>query len=225
MIKRVIVIVLLVLLWSVPFAAAQAPRSSFDPAPARHSAQQKSFIDWAFSQINARDIDYGECIEIWRQGFLNNTVQNPSFRAEVLLMAALGVLFLGYCWELRTTGALRVSTTRIVTAYASELAVARGQITRLTAEYVQARRLLEEQAEAALAAKSQKPKPASEAAAKTAAYSNNKAVEQPVDGQDNGLGQQLLDANQTIGSLRRQLSTVTKKWEEEQQKNRKLRGE
>ncbi len=223
--KRAIEIILLVLFWAVLFAAAQAPRSSFDPAPARHAAQQKSFIDWTFSQINARDIDYGQRIEVWRQGFLDDTVRDPSFRTELLLITALCVLVIVYWWELWVAGVSRVSTTRIVTAYESELTVARGQIAQLSAEYAQARRLLEEQTEPAVAAKSQKPKPGSEASAKPAAYSNGKEPETPVGGQDNGLGQQLLDANQTISSLRRQLSTVTKKWEEEQQKNRKLRGE
>jgi hypothetical protein len=229
--KRAIQIMLLVLLFSMHFATGQAPRSRFDPAPPRHAAQQKSFVDWAFSRINARNIDYGARIEEWRQGFLDDTVRDPSFRMEALLIASLCVLFLVYWWEVRTTGALRVSTTRIITAYESELAVAREQIAKLSTEYARSKRLLEEQMEVVVAAKPQKSKPVSEVPAapgtkETAvADKNGKADEPPIGDNGSGLSQQLLEANQIIGSLRRQVGTVTKKLEEEQQKNRKLRGE
>src|SRR5215471_18841704 len=121
--KRGTELLLITVLLAVCLAASQVPRSSYDPAPAHRSGQQKSFIDWAFSQINPRNINYGERIEEMRQSVLDNTLRDPAFRAEALLIAALCVLFVFYWWECRTTGSLRVSTTRIVTAYDNELAV------------------------------------------------------------------------------------------------------
>src|SRR5262249_23843490 len=139
---------LMVSLFVTDFVADQAPRSRFDPAPASHSAQQKSFVNWTLSQINSKDVDYGGRIEHMRQIILMDTLRDPSFRTNALLIAALCGLYLFYWWECRTRRALRISTTRIVTAYHSELAMAREEIARLSAEYRQAKRILDEQLEA-----------------------------------------------------------------------------
>ena len=229
--KRAIQMLLMMALYITDFAAVQAPRSRFDPAPASHAAQQKSFVDWTLSQINSQDVDYGERIEEMRQIILADTLRDPSFRTEALLIAALCVLYVGYWWETRTQRALQVSTTRIVTAYHSELAMAREKIARLSAEYMQAKRILDEQLEAEVVAKPQKTK--SENAASSGNGSkgtiilggNGKTVDPQLSAQDNGLKQQLVQANDTIASLRKQVSVVTRKYEEEQQKNRRLRGE
>ena len=229
--KRGVELLLITVLLAVCFAAAQVPRSSYDPAPAHRAGQQKSFIDWAFSQINPRNIDYGVRIEALRQSVLDDTLRDPDFRSKALLIAALLGLFIAYWWECRTTGGLRVSTTRIVTVYHNELAVARSHIAKLTSEYAQAKRVLDDQMETRLAAKTQKTKPSNTSPSGEASPGNasNGSTDKPGETQlgdhDSGLNQQLLDANQTISSLRRQLGIVTRKYEEEQQKNRKLRGE
>lgn len=229
--KRAVQILLMMALFVTNFVADQAPRSRFDPAPTSHSAQQKSFVDWALGQINSKDVDYGKRIEEMRQSILLDTLRDPSFRTYALLIAALCVLYVCYWWETRTKRALQVSTTRIVTAYHSELEMAREEIIRLSAEYAQAKRILDEPLEAEVAAKSQKTKPENAVSSGNGAKGtiilggNGKAVEPQLSPQDNGIKQQLVQANETIASLRKQVSVVTRKYEEEQQKNRKLRGE
>jgi len=229
--KRAVQILLMIGLFVADFVAAQAPRSRFDPAPASHSGQQKSFVDWTLSQINSKDIDYGERIEEMRQSILLDTLRDSSFRTDALLISALCVLYVCYWWETRTKRALRVSTTRIVTAYDSELAMAREQIARLSAEYAQAKRILDEHLEAEVVAKPPKTKSENAVSSGNGAKGtiilegNGKTVEPQLSAQDNGFKQQLVQANETIASLRKQVGVVTRKYEEEQQKNRKLRGE
>lgn len=229
--KRAFQMLLMVSLFVTDFVAVQAPRSRFDPAPASHSAQQKSFVDWTLSQINSKDVDYGERIEEMRQIKLLDTLRDPFFRTDALLITALCVLYVCYWWECRTKRVLRVSTTRIVTAYHSELEVAQEEIVRLSIEYARAKRILDEQLEAEVMAKPQKTKSENAVSSGNGAKGtiipggNGKTVDPQLSALDNGLKQQLVQANETIASLRKQVSVVTRKYEEEQQKNRKLRGE
>ena len=229
--KRRAQMLLFMLLLAACFAAAQVPRSHHDPAPAHRPGQEKNFIDWESSRINPRNIDYGAQIEELRQSVLDDTLRDPDFRSKALLITALCGLFIAYWWECRTTGGLRVSTTRIITACHSELAVARDLIIKLTGEYGQAKRILDEQMETVLRTKSQRTKLSNTTASgdgpkgNAPDASNDKPSESKLEGQDSVLNQQLLEANQTISSLRRQLGIVSRKYEEEQQKNRKLRGE
>ena len=229
--KRAVQMLLLTALLITDVVAGQVSRSRFDPASASHSAQQKSFVDWTLSQINSKDVDYGKRIEEMRQTILADTFRDSSFRTDALLIAALCVLYVCYWWECRTKQALRISATRIVTAYHSELAMAREEIARLWAEYTQAKRILDEQLEAEVVARPEKTKSENGVSSGNGARGtiipggNGKTVEPQLSDQDNGLKQQLVQANDTITSLRRQVSVVTRKYEEEQQKNRKLRGE
>lgn len=215
--KRGVEISVLVVLFAACLATAQAPRSRFDPAQAHPAEQQKSFVDWAFSQINPRKTDYGDRIEQVRQSVLDNTLRDPSFRGETLLIAALCVLFTFYWWECRTKGSLLVSTTRIVNAYHNELAVARDQIAKLSTEYAQAKRQLGEQTDAASVVKA--------AVEKREDVANNAGKKEVVPAKSSNhqlTVQQLLTEN---NSLKQQVKTLTTKWQEEQQRNRKLKGE
>jgi len=199
------------------FAAAQVPRSHYDPAAAgRRPVQQKSFIEWALGRINPRNIDYGARIEETRQSMLDDTIRDPEWRAKALLMAALVGLFIAYWWELRTSGGLRVSTTRIITAYHNELAVTRDQISKLTAEHGQAKRALDDHMEMALAIRAARGK-------REDGATNSKKVAAPADASNSQLTvDQLVVEN---NSLKQQVKTLTAKWQEEQQRNRKLKGE
>ena len=210
-------LLLSVVLLVVCLADAQGPRTHYDPAPAHRAGQQKSFIDWTFSQINPRNIDYGARIELSRQSLLDDTLRDPDFLSKALLIAALCGLFIAYWWECRTTGGLRVSTSRIIAAYHNELAATRDHVTQLTAEYAQAKRILEDQMEAGLAAQAAVGKRQDGAA-------NGSKKELPAATSGNGqprVDELLVENN----SLKRQVKTLTTKWEEEQQRNRKLKGE
>lgn len=215
--KHCVEVSVLVVLFAACLATAQVPRSRFDPAQAHPAEQQKSFVDWAFRQINPRNIDYGERIEQMRQSVLDNTLRDPSFRGETLLIAALCVLFTFYWWECRTNGSLRVSTTRIVSAYHNELAVARDQIAKLSAEYAQAKRQLDEQTDAASVVKA-----AVGQREDVATNASKKEVVPAKSGNDQLTVEQVLTEN---NSLKQQVKTLTTKWQEEQQRNRKLKGE
>lgn len=228
MMKRAARLLLPLAMSAVCFAVAQVPSSRYDPGAGRRPTQQKSFIEWAFSRINPRNIDYGARIEAMRQDLLNGTVRNPEWWGKALLIAALTGLYIAYYWEVRRSGRIIVSTARVVAGYENELVMARGQITKLTAEHRRAKRILDDQVEAAKSQKSKSTGSApSEDGLKANAYGDGKdrPNEPQTEGQDSELSQQLLAANQTIGSLRRQVGTLTKKYEEEQQKNRKLKGE
>jgi hypothetical protein len=198
-------------------AFAQAPKARYDPAPSRHPPEQKSFVEWVFSRINPGNLDCGARIEEMRQSLLDETLRDPQFRAKALLIAALLGLFVAYWWECRTNGNLRVSTTRIVTAYHNELAVAREHIAKITTEYAQAKRILDDQKGTAL--------PASAATGKredSAAIVSKKGAVSAAPAHTQLTMEQLLTEN---NSLKQQVKTLTTKWQEEQQRNRKLKGE
>ena len=209
-------LLLVLVLLPACFVAAQVPRSRYDPAAGRRPVQQKSFIEWALGRINPRNIDYGARIEETRQSMLDDTIRDPEWRAKALLMAALVGLFIAYWWELRMSGGLRVSTTRIITAYHNELTVARDQIAKLTVEYAQAKRALDDHMEMALVIRAARGKREDGAASskKEAALT--------------GPGNSQLSVDQLVienNSLKQQVKTLTSKWQEEQQRNRKLKGE
>lgn len=228
MMKRTMRLLLFLAVFAACFAVAQVPRSRYDPGAVRRPAQQKSFLEWAFGQINPRNTDYGAQIEAMRQGLLDETIHNPEWWGKALLIVALLGVYVAYWWEVRRSGGIIVGTARVVAGYENELVMARGQITKLTAEYKQAKRILDDQMEAV---RSQKSKPTNAAPADDGLKGNasdnakDRSSEPQPEGQDSELNQQLLAANQTVSSLRRQVSTLTKKYEEEQQKNRKLKGE
>ena len=203
-------------LLAVCLAAAQATSSRYDPAAGHRPVQQKGFTEWALGRINSRNIDYGAQLEEIRQDILNDTIRDPEWRAKALLIAALGGLFIVYWWEVRTNGGLRVSTTRIVTAYHNELAVARDEIAKLTAEYAQAKRALDDHTEMALAIKMTKGK-------REDGATNSKKDGAPADSGSSQMSVEQLQIENN--SLKQQVKTLTTKWQEEQQRNRKLKGE
>ena len=215
--KSSIRLFLLLTVLAACFAVAQVPRSRYDPAAGRRPVQQKSFFEWAFGQINPRNIDYGARIEGMRQGLLDDTIRDPQWRAKALLIAALLGLYVAYWWEVRRSGGIVVSTARVITAYENELVMARGQITKLTNQYTQAKRILDDHTEMALAMKAAGPK-------RDDAGRNSTKKDVPPATADNGqmTFDQLLTEN---NSLKQQVKTLTAKWQEEQQRNRKLKGE
>jgi hypothetical protein len=216
-VKKPARLLLMIMSLATCLAFAQVPRARYDPASSSHAKDQKSFVEWAFSRINPGNIDYGARIEEIRQGLLDDTLRNPEFRAKALLIAALLGLFIAYWWECRTNGNLRVSTTRIVAAYHNELAVARDHIVKLTTEYGQAKRILDDQKETTLPmrAAAGKREEGGAAASKIAAVPAGPAPSQVT------MEQLLIENN----SLKQQVKTLTTKWQEEQQRNRKLKGE
>jgi hypothetical protein len=205
-------LVLSVIVFVACHAAGQTPRSRFAPAAGRHAGQQKGFVDWALGRFNPADIDYGARLEEMRQIVLDNTLLNQSFRIDTLLVAALCFLYACYWWECRKTTNLRVSTARVITACHNELETAREQIARLVSEYTQARRILDERAEASTATSALRKRD------EIAASDEKKTSLPAISGEGEPTRAELLTENY---SLKQQVRTLTMKWQEEQQKNRK----
>jgi hypothetical protein len=213
-------------------ATAQGPRSHYDPAPGRRTGPQKSFVDSSLSLLNPGNIDYGMRIEEVRQNALDATVRDSGFWADAIAAGILGVIFIVICWQSQQNKSIRSSTARLVAGYENELVVVRDRFAKLSAEYNQIKRAADEQMEDTLRSKPQV------ARRENVAPGNGHTMEK-VSGGANGQtavalhvredagspNPQLVAANDTIGSLRRQVTALTRKVEEEQQKNRKLRGE
>lgn len=212
--KRRLQWVVIVVVIVISTTVAQMPRSSFDPAPAHRARNQKGFIDWALSQINRREIDYGARIEVMRQRMLTSTLHDAGFRVESLLIGALCFLYVCYWWECRRSTNLKASTVRIVTASHNELQAARQHIAKLSSEYEQARRLLEERTEAA--------PPSAQTRQSAAVHGEQKDLVAASTGNGQLNKDELLVEN---NSLKQQVRTLTIKWQEEQQRNRKLKGQ
>jgi hypothetical protein len=167
-------------------------------------------------RVNPQDIDYGQRIEDVRQTAIMATIDDYYFWSNLAATGALSMMFLIVWWQHRQNQRMRHSTARIVTGYYNELAVARDQITRLSTEYTQAKRMLAEQLAANLAPKAllarQESAPGS---------SGNQGVGGSVSNGQPGRDQ--LQAENE--GLKQQVRILTLKCQEEQQRNRKLKGE
>src|SRR5437016_7769037 len=81
--------VLISTLFLVSCAAAQSPRSAYDPAPGKPQKHYDSFVDFALKQINPQDIDYGQRIEEARQNIIKGTIMNLEFWSNTLPLIVL----------------------------------------------------------------------------------------------------------------------------------------
>jgi hypothetical protein len=202
----------LLLLAGTAVAATQAPTPKPDSVLSGRSRPHGNVVDWTLNKINPNDIDYGLRIEEFRQEVIDSTIHDYGFWSDFVAAGVLGMMFLIVLWQDRKNRQMRFSSAKVVTAYHNELAMAHDQISQLSSEYGQAKRILGEQMEATLVSRPQ--------AAKRESASNKDALSVAADGQPSR--EQLLTEN---GNLKQQVRTLTTKWQEEQQKNRKLKGE
>lgn len=203
--------------------AAQIPRSRYDPAPVRGTGAQKGFVDFVFSRINPSNINYGMRLEEFRASVLDTTVRDVSFWADAFATGLLVLSFAIIVWQHRRLHSMRFSTARIVTVYHCELTQARNQISRLSAEYNAIKRMADEQKEERLSARPQTA--GRENSVRDNGKSEVKVAAVAPATVNGGSTPELAKANQTIGSLRKQVSTLSTRLAEEQDKSRKLRGE
>jgi hypothetical protein len=197
-------------------ATTQSLTSKPNSATASRSRPHGNVLDWGLKQINPHDVDYGKHIEELRQAAIDNTIHDYGFWSDCVAAGVLGMMFLIVLWQDRKNRRMTFSTARIVTAYHNQLAMAQDQITLLSAEYAQAKRILDEQTEGSYVSRPQTAKRES-----TPGSSSDKGTTAAApDGQSSH--EQLLAEN---GSLKQQVKILTAKWQEEQQKNLKLKGE
>ena len=211
--KRQVALGLCVIVLAAWFLESHGQRSHYDPAPSHRTGPQKSFVEASLGLFNPSDIDYGARLEVMRRSILANTLLDQSFRIDVLLIGALCFLYGCYWWECREITNLRASAARIVTACHNELLAARAQIARLTSEYTQAKHIVNERSEASTG-----PTTVHRKREEPVTNGENKTSVPAVSQEDEPSRVQLLTENY---SLKQQVRTLTMKWQEEQQKNRK----
>ncbi len=197
-------------------AATQSLTPKPNSATASRSRPHGNVLDWGLKQINPHDVDYGKHIEELGSQAIANTIHDYGFWSDCVAAGVLGMMFLIVLWQDRKNRRMTFSTARIVAAYHNQLAMARDQITRLSSEYAQAKRILDEQTEGSYVSRPQTAKRES-----TPSSNNNEDTASAASaGQPSR--EQLLAEN---GSLKHQVNILRAKWQEEQQQNRTLKGE
>jgi len=74
---------------------AAQEKSTYDPAhPAQPSRPARGFVDFTLGRINARDIEYGKCLDEDRRLMLEETIENAYFWSNLVSLGLLGCLFL-----------------------------------------------------------------------------------------------------------------------------------
>lgn len=207
-------------------APAQTSNSGHDPVPRSRAMQQKGFVDSTLGRINPNNVDYGQRIEDVRRIAFESTLESYDFWSNVAVMAVAVLLFLYVLYQARVRKKMTFSTAELLTSYHNQLAVAEEQLSDVSAKYVRLTAAVEREKEAMVAAKAAPARP------QTVGSGNNKDVgrnasstaEQQLRDDNAKLSQQLGGANETINSLRKQVSTLSRRLEEEQQKNRRLSG-
>lgn len=202
----------------------QTPGSNYDPAASRRAGPQKSFLDWTLGRINPRDINYGDRIEEMRQRALDATVRDVGFWADATAVLVLGVAFVVIYWQYRQIRRLKFTTADLLVAYHNDLTALRNRFDQLLAEYNLIKQGRDERPEKIPVPRPQ-PLRLDSAASRNIKPPSNSNGGTPAPTEDGNVQQQLVHANETIGSLRRQVSTLSKRVEQQQQQSRKLRGE
>jgi hypothetical protein len=215
-------------------ASGQTSRSSYDPAANRPAKQHGSFIDFTLRKINPQDIDYGQSIEEMRRTAMIATIDDYYYWSNLVAISGLVIMF---CLFYRQHIVLKrrvFSTARVVTWYHNELLEARNQAFEQGAKYLDLKRLADDQFEAGLAQKPQPPKGAavsaepSEGPGKSvngAAANTRTQGEQELRETIKKLEQQAGKDKETITSLRQQTGILSRRLQDEQQKNRGPRGD
>ncbi|HWH58421.1 MAG TPA: hypothetical protein VN682_12370 [Terriglobales bacterium] len=219
------------LLLSSICALAQAPASHFDPSPLHNNGQRKSFVDFVLGRFNPGDIDYGQRIEQRRQQALDSTVRDFGFWANMLVMLMLCLAFFMAYWQYRQNQNLRFHTARLLAAYRNQLVQVCAHNRELASKYEQLRRAADEPPQGAVLAKTAsatRGTSATESGSARVQLLENAGTHPPTEQQllqeNERLKRQLSQENQTSSSLRRQVTTLGKRLEEEQHKSRNLRA-
>lgn len=207
-------------------AAAQTSNSRYDPTPGGHAVQRKSFVESTLSRINPQDSDYGQHIEEVRRIAIESTLDNYYFWSNAVATVVSVMLFVFLLYQLKLRRHMIFSTAEVVTSYHNQLAVAEAQLSKVSTRYAKLRTEMEQEKEPALTLKapSSRPQRAASGDGKEPARDPMPTTEKQLRDDNTKLKQQLGSANETITSLRQQVSTLSRRLEEEQQKNRRLSG-
>ena len=207
----------------------QTSRQSYDPAANRPTGQRDSFVDFALKKLNPQDIDYGQKMEEMRRAAVVATIDDYYFWSNFGAVCALALTFSLFFRQHILLKRRALSTVRLVTWYHNELVEARNQAFEQGAKCLALKRSLDDQVESTLTQNGNPakgdviPKESSEAAGVNGAASHTQTgSEQALRDALKKLEQQASRDKETINSLRRQTSILSRRLQEEQQKSRSV---
>jgi hypothetical protein len=202
----------------------QTSRSSYDPAANRPAKQRDSFMDFALKKLNPQDIDYGQKIEEMRRAAVVATIDDYYFWSNFGAVCALALTFSLFFRQHILLKRRELSTARLVTWYHNELVEARNQAFEQGAKCLALKRSLDDHVESTLSQNGNPakgdviPKESPEAAGVSAAPGGEQVLRDAL----KKLEQQASRDKETINSLRRQTSILSRRLQEEQQKSRSV---
>jgi hypothetical protein len=124
---------LLAILYSSVMAAQD--KSTYDPAhPAQSSRRAQGFVDFTLGHINARDIEYGKCLDEDRKTMLEETIENGYFWSNLVSVGLLGCLFLIIVYQHSSRARQDWSVASLLAEQEHSLARSQAQINEVTAK-------------------------------------------------------------------------------------------
>jgi len=200
-----------------------APPAGFGDAN-RSAEHRESFIDFALKQINPDGKDYGQCLEDVRRTVIESTLNDYYYWSN--LSAIVGLL-VAFCMMLRQRTLFKrrdTSTARVLCWYHNELFGARDQAHRLAQKYAELKRIADHQAEPRVLhqpTKIESLPPESRIAASEPMVNAEQINEQALRETIKKMERQAGHDKETLNSLRQQISVLSRRLQDEQQKNRR----
>jgi hypothetical protein len=118
---------LITIICALAGAAAQAPRSSYDPAQKNQQTHRDSFIDFALKRINPGNEDYGQQIEDVRGVVIARTIDNLLFWSNSCALVLLAAAFVVVLHQTKERKHRQIIAARFLTWYHNELLAARAR--------------------------------------------------------------------------------------------------
>lgn len=208
----------------LPTAVIMGQTAPAHAAPTPHLGRQTGLVDSMKQGSTARGIDYGQQFEEARNVLVESTIKSYEFWITVLALS----LNLALVFYVRYLDAVRKqvlrSTARLVATYQSQLATGQRSYLLLQQNYSKFKDDFEEEKEPRLSTRP--PAQKARNAHDTRAIPADPPTPTTVAGSPQPPSSPTAaPAEETVLSMRRQITTLTHQLEEERQKNRKLRGE
>jgi hypothetical protein len=215
---------------TVTLAAAQRPQSSYDPAPKHPAKQHDSLIDFVLKHINPTDKDYGEWLEQVRKSAIDAGLDSlPRLLSGALLICSFVVIV----HQNKERKHREIIAARFLAWYHNELVHARETAREAITRNQRLKKIIDEQAEAerpletAQPVSNSGPSVAGNGATRTASAAPKTT---PVNDYDllteiNKLREKVAVLEDTEKTLKRQISQLHVRLQEEKQKNHALKGE
>jgi hypothetical protein len=221
---------LVVCILTVTLAAAQRPQSSYDPAPRHPAKQHDSLIDFVLKRINPTDKDYGEWLEQVRKTAIDAGLDSlPRLLSGALLICSFVVIV----HQSKERKHREIIAARFLAWYHNELVHARGTAREVITRNQRLKKIIDENGEAGPALKTAEPVSSSrtqgtsngEQTLTPAAPKKTAANDHDLLTEINKLREKVAVQEDTEKTLKRQISQLHVRLQDEKQKNRALKGE